>query len=136
MPSVSSRRSLRVEIYLFISLLAFSFGPWLGALQAAPDPAEEQAETEFKALKDRFDDANSRKDKLFQDVLEFRRTYPGSAAAVKAAGLLRQLPSPLDRLTASAIPPLEKFDWQPKELVAVLAEHRGRHGNSVNCVAY
>ena len=35
-----------------------------------------------------------------------------------------------------AIPPLDRFDWQPKELVAVLGEHRGRHGNAVTCVTY
>jgi WD40 repeat protein len=35
-------------------------------------------------------------------------------------------PSPLDRLDPAAIPAAERFDGQPKELVAVLGEHRGR----------
>jgi serine/threonine protein kinase/WD40 repeat protein len=35
--------------------------------------------------------------------------------------------SPLDKLDPAAIPAEERFDWQPKELVAVVGEHRGRH---------
>src|SRR5262249_15027702 len=45
-------------------------------------------------------------------------------------------PSPLDKLSASAIPKLERFDWQPKELVAVLGEHRGRQGVHAYSVAF
>ena len=30
-----------------------------------------------------------------------------------------------------AIPELDRFDWQPRELVAVLGEHRGRQGSTV-----
>src|SRR5262245_40872390 len=44
--------------------------------------------------------------------------------------------SPLDALDAKKIPPLEKFDWQPPELVAVLGEHRGRQGSTVTTVAF
>lgn len=43
--------------------------------------------------------------------------------------------SALFRMDPKLIPPLERFDWQPKELVAVLGEHRGRQGNPVLCVA-
>jgi WD40 repeat protein len=46
------------------------------------------------------------------------------------------LPSPLDKLSANSIPKLERFDWQPKELVAVLGEHRGRQGNPAYSVAF
>ena len=42
------------------------------------------------------------------------------------------MPSPLDKLDPLAIPSLERFDWQPKELVAVLGEHRGRPWTPVN----
>lgn len=34
--------------------------------------------------------------------------------------------SPLDALDPAAIPVAERFDWQPKELVAVLGDHRQR----------
>jgi WD40 repeat protein len=33
---------------------------------------------------------------------------------------------PLGKLDPSRIPPEERFDWQPPELVAVIGEHRGR----------
>src|SRR5262245_15872090 len=45
-------------------------------------------------------------------------------------------PSPLDRLDPARIPPEERFDWQPKELVAVLGSHRGRHWGEVTAVAF
>jgi WD40 repeat protein/predicted Ser/Thr protein kinase len=35
--------------------------------------------------------------------------------------------SPLDRLDPKDIPAADRFDWQPKDLVAVLGEHRLRH---------
>ena len=35
--------------------------------------------------------------------------------------------SPFDQLNAAQIPVAERFDWQPKELVAVLGSHRQRH---------
>src|SRR5438045_3855656 len=63
-----------------------------------------------------------------QDLLAFRPTFPGTPQAVRAAALLSKLPSAMDGLDPAKIPPLERFDWQPKELVGVLGEHRGRHG--------
>jgi WD40 repeat protein len=54
--------------------------------------------------------------------------------SLEAAGLARSAfqfkpppPGPLDRLDSAAIPANERFPWQPKELVAVLGQHRGRH---------
>jgi WD40 repeat protein len=40
--------------------------------------------------------------------------------------------SPLDRLDPKLIPAEERFDWQPKELVAVIGEHRGRHWGRID----
>jgi eukaryotic-like serine/threonine-protein kinase len=45
-------------------------------------------------------------------------------------------PGPLDRLDPAQIPAAERFAWQPKELVAVLGEHRQRHWGRVSCVAW
>jgi WD40 repeat protein/anti-sigma factor RsiW len=45
-------------------------------------------------------------------------------------------PGPLDELDPSKIPAEERFAWQPKELVAVLGEHRQRHWGQVQSVAY
>ncbi len=43
--------------------------------------------------------------------------------------------SPLDELDAAQIPTIERFAWQPRELVAVLGEHRQRHWGYVGAVA-
>jgi serine/threonine protein kinase/WD40 repeat protein len=43
--------------------------------------------------------------------------------------------SPLDKLDPAAIPPSERFDWQPKELVAVIGEHRYRHWGGAHGIA-
>src|SRR5262245_34485633 len=41
----------------------------------------------------------------------------------------------LDRLDRDRIPAEERFDWQPRELVAVIGSHRGRHWGEVAAVA-
>jgi WD40 repeat protein/predicted Ser/Thr protein kinase len=53
----------------------------------------------------------------------------GPAAALAATA------SPLDKLDPASIPAAERFDWQPKELVAVLGEHRQRHWGFAQAVA-
>jgi WD40 repeat protein/serine/threonine protein kinase len=45
-------------------------------------------------------------------------------------------PSPFAQLDANRIPKEECFDWKPKELVAVLGQHRARHWDKVNSVAF
>jgi WD40 repeat protein len=42
----------------------------------------------------------------------------------------------LDGLDPAKIPAAERFAWQPKELVAVIGEHRGRYWGEVRQVAY
>lgn len=54
----------------------------------------------------------------------------------KAGPVLQAVASPLDALDPNDIPPPEKYDWQPKELVAVLGEHRWRPGGYVNRITY
>lgn len=43
--------------------------------------------------------------------------------------------SSLDALDPAKIPAAERFPWQPKELVAVIGEHRQRHWGAVTCIA-
>src|SRR5262249_48663314 len=45
-------------------------------------------------------------------------------------------PSPFAQLDPNRISKDERFDWQPKELVAVLGQHRARHWDKVNSVAF
>lgn len=58
------------------------------------------------------------------------------SAPCRADDKVAEKPSPLDRLDPAQIPAEERFDWQPKELVAVLGTHRGRHWGAVNAVAF
>ncbi len=93
---------------------------------------EPDAETALQKL---LQETPANSERLRQELLAFRQEYSGTPPAVKAAAMLARLPSPLDQLEAAQIPELERFDWQPRDLVAVLQEHRGRHGAAVNTVA-
>jgi WD40 repeat protein len=108
----------------------------LAALLAASHPGRGAgaAGTTLEVLRQRLDDPKADREKLRLDLLAFHRTHLGTPEAVQAGELLRRLPSPLDGLDPAAIPALDRFDWQPKGLVAALGEHRGRHGYPVSCV--
>jgi WD40 repeat protein len=123
--------SLRVAALGLTALLTAA----LGAAVAAD--GDDTSDAALKALAERCKGAAERdRERLISDLLAFRRTYPGTKQAVEAARLQASLPSALDKLDAAAIPMLERFDWQPKELVAVVGEHRGRQGAPVTGVAW
>jgi WD40 repeat protein/serine/threonine protein kinase len=42
----------------------------------------------------------------------------------------------LDQLDPGSIPAVERYDWQPRELVAVLGTHRRRHAGNVRSVSF
>src|SRR5262249_29298182 len=73
---------------------------------------------------------------LFPTAAAQNAGEPVVPASLELARQRAASPSPLDKLSASAIPKLERFDWQPKELVGVLGEHRGRQGNPAYSVAF
>src|SRR5262249_2154512 len=63
--------------------------------------------------------------------------------SLEAAGLTKSAfpfkpppPGPLDHLSPAAIPTKERFPWQPRELVAILGEHHGRHWQPITCVTF
>jgi WD40 repeat protein len=97
--------------------------------------AQDAAEEEVQRLLARAAKGDS-SEALRQDVMKLLRAHPGTPAALKGAGLLHDLPSPLDRLDAKTIPELERFDWHPKDTVALLGEHRGRQAGDVACVLF
>jgi WD40 repeat protein len=103
---------------------------------AEEDPERDRCEILLERLMGRVKDASGEREKLREEVLALRNRSPGTATSLKASVLLRQLPSALDRLDPRSIPDLEKFSWQPKDLVAVLGEHRGRHGVAATCCAF
>src|ERR1700719_4163677 len=96
---------------------------------------ETKADVELKRLAERTGKARD-DEQLRQDIHAFRRMYPGTPQATRTAGLLRDLPSPLDKHDALNIPSLEKLAWQPKELVAIFGAHRGRQGGAVTSGVY
>ena len=123
------------------ALCAVSLTLGLGVLLApaadAPSPLEARAEAVLLKIEARMKDGNSADaPKLRRELLLLRLGYPGTAACIRAAADLGKLSSALDRLDAKTIPDLEKFAWQPKELVGVLGEHRGRHAGPVASVAF
>lgn len=132
------RTSLAVRLAVLLSLLAgasFVLSPV--AAEEKVSAEEAKAEAALKKIEDKSKESSADAAKLRQELAAFRLAHPGTKAAVKAAVLFSELPSPLDKLDPGAIPALEKFeDWQPKDLVGVLGEHRGRHGSSVSAVAF
>src|SRR5262249_17417955 len=109
----------------------------LTAVTTAAETSEEKTAQALKKLRDRATNKSTDFAKLRKDILAFRLAHTGGSPAVgDAAALFSELPPRLDKLSATTIPALEKFDWQPKELVAVLGEHRGRHGHAVSSVAF
>jgi WD40 repeat protein len=103
---------------------------------AGPGRADDTAETELKELQRRVEANAGDPIKLREDLLKYRRYYPGTTYSVRAAELLSQVPSPLDKLDPASIPEPERFDWHPRELVAVLGESRGRQAGDVTAVGY
>jgi WD40 repeat protein len=99
-----------------------------------PLTREQQADTEFLALLTRFGDRKADAEALRRDLLVFRQTYADLPVAVQAAEKVTRLPSPLDQLPGR-IPPEERFEGRPKQLVAVLGERRWRHWGQVYALA-
>jgi WD40 repeat protein len=121
-----------------VRLLPLAVLLFLPALHAADedDLFKAKAEAAFQRLSERFNDPSGARDKLAHDLRAFLVSYPGTPQSAKVGELLSRLPSALDRLDPERIPAIERFDWQPKELCAILGEHRCRHGNPVSCVAF
>src|SRR5947209_16165684 len=102
----------------------------LACVMPAPG-AETKADLELKALAAQVAASTGEAEPLRQSLLQFQHKHLGTPQAVGAAALVRQLPSPFDKYDAATINSLEKFSWQPRELVAIFGEHRGRQGGSV-----
>src|SRR5262245_32794247 len=97
--------------------------------------AADPLDADVEAFKKRLTQPCGQEDRR-PEVSAFMRRRIGTPAATQAGELLHRLPSPLDHLDAKTIPELERFSWQPKELVAVLGEHRGRHGSYVSAIQW
>ncbi|HVS39028.1 MAG TPA: serine/threonine-protein kinase, partial [Gemmataceae bacterium] len=111
-------------------------GPAAAAPSTEPHPPTPQGEMEaaLQALEDKAADPKITFADLAPDVQAFQAKYAGAPAAIKAAELLMKPPSPLDALDPANIPAKERFNWQPRELAAVLGGRRRRQWGNVTCV--
>jgi serine/threonine protein kinase len=67
------------------------------------------------------------RDKDGKKIVEFKVPKDGKAEIIPdTKGVERKIVASYDHLDPKTIPESERFPWQPKELVAVLGEHRGR----------
>src|SRR5262249_7112398 len=105
-------------------LLFLGLRSWLSRRPAEPaDPVAAQLQAFGKRWA-----AGENGEKLFAEVAAFQGKHAGQVPVVlEAARLLRQLPSPLDQLSPTRIPDVERYDWQPRDqLVALLGAQRFR----------
>src|SRR5579885_2670145 len=70
-------------------------------------------------------------DALWKLWQQMRLEHGGSPECLATAAVMSKAPSPLDRLDRNQIPAEDRLPWLPKEVVAVLGEHRGRHWGAV-----
>jgi len=94
--------------------------PGRGKEEARLPPAEREAQARLDELRQKHQDGLADKEKIRQEVVAFRWRYPGLPQTLQAMAFLRELPSPLDELDPSKIPPIRRPRDPPKELVAVI----------------
>src|SRR5438552_16037710 len=104
--------------FLLAGLLPLAAGGVAVADGPAPRDPEAAAPAALKRLEQLAADPKADADQLWQKVVAFRRVHPGTVESGRAALLLARLRSPLDRLGPKHIPSGDRFDWQPKGLVA------------------
>jgi serine/threonine-protein kinase len=146
-PRPQARRGRwRLKVGAGLLVLALVLGillvrPWwnpdgTGTERQGPRSPEELARADLDQLFERANDRDPEaQQQLFRDLLAFQRKQGSRPQGMRAAELLRHLPSPLDRLDGSKIPAVERYSWQPKELVAVLGTHNLRHWGDMSQVA-
>src|SRR5262245_49777493 len=110
---------LRVLLLVAATVLLASLVP--------PAPADDKPEGVLKDLLDKLNDPKADREKVRLELFAYQRTAAGTPQGILAAEAIKKLTSPADKLAAGKIPAEERFAWQPKELVAVIGEHRGRH---------
>jgi WD40 repeat protein len=106
----------------------------LDVVNPSPSIAEtsgtSSVEKEWKALRARGETRGGDRVKLRNEVIAFRRKHVSAREARDASEWLMRLPSPLDRWNTMPLSPWQKLDGQPRELLAVLGDHRSWIGNA------
>ncbi len=101
--------------------------------EKTPNPGvsiTDAAEKEWKALRTRGETEGVDRSKFRDELIGFRLAHPGTRWAMEAAEVQATMPSPLDRWNTSPLSLFQKVDNQPKELLAVLGDHRSWVGHS------
>jgi WD40 repeat protein len=122
--------------YRLLPLFTLLLGSLVVSLADEPSEVEARAAVALRPLELKMADAATDLVKLRRDLVAFRVRHHGTLAAIKASTLMAKLPSALDKLDPKTVPEIERFDWHPKELVALLGEHRNRHGGVVSSVTF
>jgi WD40 repeat protein len=112
-------------------------GPEPFALPKEPlDPAAaRKADAQLQDLRAQLQKAPADPEALRHRLIELRRAYPATPAAIDAARLIARLSGPLAQLDPKQIPAGDRIAKQPKELVAVLGEHRRKEWHRIDKVA-
>jgi WD40 repeat protein len=103
------------------------------APEVAVKPSEPKAARDWKVVLAAWNDPRSDREQLRSELLHCLHTEAGTAQALQAAALLRQLPSPLDRLDRMTLPPGKQF---VKEQVGIVGKVRTHAGPARHCVAF
>jgi WD40 repeat protein/tRNA A-37 threonylcarbamoyl transferase component Bud32 len=119
-----------------VLVLALRRGAPADRLADTGPPSEPKAREGLEQLLAREKDSAVDRQRLRQEVVDFRARHPGTEQAARAAELLWRLPSPLDHLAPGGIPADDRFDGQPKELVGLLGDHRGWDGGLLYSTAF
>ncbi len=110
-----------------------------GPSPALPSPKNDRPMKEIEAarealrlLKQLASDARTDPAELWKRWGQMRLHFPGSPECLEAAQILRQAPSPLDKLDRSQIAERNRTPWLPAEVVSVLGDQRGREWSNSN----
>ena len=79
-------------------------------------PEDETTGAELKRLERLVADSKADPAQIWDGLIALRQHSPGSRDAIRAGQLLFQACSPLDGLDPRRIPPIERSDYQPREL--------------------
>lgn len=130
------------RLVLLVSVFAASMAVVVVAAPA-PKPDErrlprevQEARAALERLRRRAADPKVKPEEVWKEYLALRLRFSGTRECVQAAEVMNKVPSPLDKLDRNAIPPEDRPPWLPKEVVAVLGEHRGRHWRPIRSIKF
>jgi WD40 repeat protein/serine/threonine protein kinase len=124
--------ALVILVGVALGLLLREFLPRGTVPPGARSPTlEARAAAALQPLLAQKDDPQVDQGTLRAELVTFRETFAGTLQAGEALSLLRQLPSPLDKLSPTLA---EHLPWYPAELITVLGDPRWRHWGPIQAL--